>query len=73
VSESGESMRFLLRIIGERIGGDWGEDSSVDEATVLEDCIDNLERLLRRADDDDGPGNEIPVFCRVLDRWVFEV
>lgn len=76
VSESGESMRFLLRFIGERIGGDWGEESSVAEATLLvvakEDCIDNLDRLPRRADDDEL-GNGIPAFCRVLDRWDLEV
>lgn len=69
VSESGESMRFLFRFIGEHIRGDCGEDSSVDEAMVLEV---HLERLLRSAADDEL-GNDIPVFCRVLDRWVFEV
>ena len=68
-------MRFLLRFIDERIGGDWGEESSVAEATLLvamEDCKDNLDRVLRRADDDEQD-NGIPVFCRVLDRWFFEV
>ena len=67
-------MRFLLRFIGERIAEDWEEDSSVAEPTLLvamEDCMDNFDRLLRRVDDDEL-ANEIPVFCRVLVRRVFE-
>jgi hypothetical protein len=73
VSESGDSMRFLMRFIGERFAEDLEEDSSVVEPTLIlvamEDCIDNLDRLLRRADDDDDElAKEIPVFCQVLDR-----
>jgi hypothetical protein len=93
-SESGDAMRFLLRFVGERIGGDpkrsvaeellgielsvrdgenlpeWEEDAVVDpneglsgpELTLaMEDCIDNLDRLLARADDDEL-ANEFPVF-----------
>jgi hypothetical protein len=65
-------MRFLLRFSEERITEDRGEGSSVAEAALLvavEDCTD---RLLRRVDDDEL-AKEIPIFCRVLDRWVFEV
>ena len=74
VSESEDSMRFLLRFVGERIAGDCEEDSSVAEATLLEameDCIDNIDRLLRRADDE--PAKGIPAFCRALVRLIFEV
>jgi hypothetical protein len=71
-SESGDSMRFLMCFIGERFTEDLEEDSSVVEPTLLvamEDCIDNLNRLLRRADDDDDElAKEIPVFFRMLDR-----
>lgn len=65
-------MRFLLRFIGEPIAGEG--DFSVAEPTLLvsmEDCMDNIDRLLTRADDDEL-ANEIPVFCRALDRRAFE-
>ena len=102
VSESGDSMRILLRFIGERrvrdsleskrskveeplgLGlpvedGDglpeWEEEeenfSGPELTLAMEDCIDNLDRPLRVYDDE--LANEIPVFCRVLDRWVLKV